>query len=128
MGRQHYKNTSTNRKMYMTPPESRDSTLARPEHHNADEAEENILKNYFMKMIEALKEDMRQSLKEMEEKTNQKMQEINKSLKKTRKAKKKKTMKETIQIIQTIQDLKTEIKTKKKTQNEGMLEIEKPGK
>ena len=45
----------------------------RPENPNADEAEENDLKNNFMKMIEALKEDMRKSLKEMEEKTNQKI-------------------------------------------------------
>ena len=43
----------------MTPPESRDSTPKRPEHPNTDEAEENDLKNNFMKMIEALKEDMK---------------------------------------------------------------------
>lgn len=43
----------------MTPLESKDSTPARHEHGNADEAEENDLKNNFMKIIESLKEDMR---------------------------------------------------------------------
>ena len=51
-------------------------------------------------MIEDLKEDMRKSLKEIEDKTNQKIQEI-------------------------VQDLETEIETIKKAQSEGMLEIEK---
>ena len=46
----------------MTPPETRDHTSARPEHHNADEAEENDRKNILMKMIEDFKEDMRKSL------------------------------------------------------------------
>ncbi|ERE69648.1 serum amyloid A-3 protein [Cricetulus griseus] len=54
-------------------------------------------------MIDDLKEDLRKSLKEMEEKTNQKIQDINKSL-------------------------KTEIETIKKAESEGKLEIEKLGK
>ena len=51
----------------MTPPETRNHTPVSPEHHNADEPEENDLKNIFRKMIEDLKEDMRKFLKEMEE-------------------------------------------------------------
>ena len=61
----------------MTPLESRDSTPVRPEHPNANEAEENDLKNNFMKMIEALKEDMRKSPKEMEEKQNKNTRKYN---------------------------------------------------
>ena len=38
-------------------------------------------RNNFTKMIEALKEEMKNSLKEMKEKTNKKLEEINKSLK-----------------------------------------------
>ncbi|ERE67993.1 Transposase, L1 containing protein [Cricetulus griseus] len=104
------KRTFNNRKPNMTPPETKNHTSARPEHHNADEAEENDLKNIFMKMIEDLKEDMRKSLKEMEERTNKKIQDINKSLRETG------------------QDLKTEIETIKKAQSEGFLELEKLGK
>ncbi|ERE85060.1 vomeronasal 2 receptor, 52 precursor [Cricetulus griseus] len=110
MRRGQGKSTSNNRKPNMTPPETRNNTPVRPEHHDADEPEENDIKSIFMKIIEDLKEDMRKSLKEMEEKTNQKIQDINKSLK------------------ETVQDLKTEIEMIKKAQFEGMLEIEKLGK
>ncbi|ERE72641.1 LINE-1 type transposase domain-containing protein 1 [Cricetulus griseus] len=107
MRRRQGKSTSNNRKPNMTPPETRNHTPVRPEHHDADEPEENDLKSIFMKMIEDLKENMRKSLKEMEEKTNQKIQDISKSPK------------------ETVQDLKPEIETIKKAQPEGMLEIEK---
>ncbi|ERE84502.1 putative transposase [Cricetulus griseus] len=106
MRRGQCKSIFNNRKPNMTPPEARKHTPATPEHHNADEAEENDLKNIFMKMIEDLKEGMGKSLKEMEEKSNQKIQDINKSLK------------------ETVQDLKTEVETIKKAQSDRMLEIE----
>ncbi|ERE88257.1 GTPase IMAP family member 3-like protein [Cricetulus griseus] len=114
MGRRHYKNTSNNRKTNMTPPESRDSTPATPEHSNTDEAEESSLKNNFMQMIETLSKKMRKFFREMEEKTNQKMQEIKDSQGNTIK-----------QLKETVQDLKTEIETMEKTQSGGMLEVEK---
>ena len=63
----------------MTPPESRDSTPARHDHPNTEEAEESNLKNNFMEMIETLTNEVRKSFKEMEEKTNQKMHEIKES-------------------------------------------------
>ncbi|ERE82517.1 Transposase, L1 containing protein [Cricetulus griseus] len=110
MRRGQGKSTSNNRKPNMTPPETSNHTPVRPVHHDADEPEENDLKNIFMKMIEDLKEDMRKSLKEIEDKTNQKLKDINKSLE------------------ETVQDLKTEIQTIKKAQPEEMLEIEKLGK
>ncbi|ERE65931.1 GTPase IMAP family member 3-like protein [Cricetulus griseus] len=95
------------------PPESRDSTPARYEHHNTDETEESKLKNKFLQMIETLREEMRKSFREMEEKTNQKIQEIKESQGNTIK-----------QLKETVQDLKTELETIKKTQTEGMLEVE----
>ncbi|ERE71061.1 vomeronasal 2 receptor, 52 precursor [Cricetulus griseus] len=107
MRRGQGKSTFENKKLNMTPLETKNHTLARPELHNADEPEDNDLKNIFRKMIEYLKEDMRKSLKEIEEKTKQKIQDINKSLK------------------ETVQDLKTEIQTIKKPQSEKILEIEK---
>lgn len=73
MGRQQYKNTFNSIKSNMAPTESSSSTTERPEHPNSDEAEENNLKNNFMKMIEALKEEMKISLKEIEESTNKKI-------------------------------------------------------
>lgn len=55
----------------MEPPETSGSTSARTEHPNADETEKKKnLKNNFTKMKDALKEEMRNFLKEVEEKTN----------------------------------------------------------
>ncbi|MGE9641862.1 hypothetical protein ACQP3J_33010, partial [Escherichia coli] len=65
----------------MIPPESRDSTAARPEHPNADATEENGLKNNSMKMIEALKEDIETPLNKWKKKQTKKMKEVNKFLK-----------------------------------------------
>lgn len=42
----------------MKTPESRDSIPARPEYHNANDAKGNDLYNNFMKMIDAIKEQM----------------------------------------------------------------------
>ena len=81
MCRQQGNNTLNNTKTNTAPPETNGS-IERPEHSNADEAEENNTKNNFMKMIEALKEEMKISLKEMDEKANTKLDEI-KSLKET---------------------------------------------
>ncbi|MGE9716741.1 hypothetical protein ACQP3F_34660, partial [Escherichia coli] len=60
-------------KTNMTPPESRDSTSARPGKHNKDEAEERDLKNCFMKMIKTHKEERRKPFKEIEENTKKYM-------------------------------------------------------
>ncbi|ERE70461.1 GTPase IMAP family member 3-like protein [Cricetulus griseus] len=117
MGRGQYKNTSNNRKTNMTPPESRESTPARHEHPNTEEAKESNLKNNFMQMIENLREEIRKSFREMEEKTNQKMQEIKESQENKIK-----------QLKETYHGLKTESETIKKTQTEGMLEVEKVSK
>ena len=68
-------------------------------------------------MFEILKDEMRNYLKEMEEKTNKKLEDISKSLKENQE-------KELKHIKQTIQDLKTEIETIKKTQAEGIIETE----
>ena len=46
-----------------------------------DEPEENDLKNNVRRMFETLKEEMRNFLKEIEEKTNKKLEDISKSLK-----------------------------------------------
>ena len=57
----------------------------------------------------------------MEEKTNKKQKEINKSLKENQENTSK-------QVKETVQDLKTKIDVIKKTQTEGILDIENVGK
>lgn len=54
----------------MVIPETSGSISVRPKHFNVDKAEDNDLKNSFMEMIKALKEEMKNSLKAVEEKTN----------------------------------------------------------
>ena len=120
MGRQG-KNTLNTTKSDKTLTKTSDITAARLEHPNTDEAKENYLKNNFWRMFEALKEETKSSLKEMEEKTNKKLEEISKSLKENQE----KAIK---QMKETIQDLKTEIETIKKTQTKGILEMENMGK
>ena len=46
----------------MAPPEPSYLTTVRPEHSNTAEAQENDLKNNFMKMIEVLKEKMKRRI------------------------------------------------------------------
>ena len=52
------------------PPETSGSIIARPEHDHTDEAQDNNLMNNFKKMIEGLKEEMKNPLRQMEGKTN----------------------------------------------------------
>ncbi|KAL6032726.1 hypothetical protein STEG23_016164 [Scotinomys teguina] len=96
----------------MTRSEPSGSTLARPEHTIA-EAKEINPENDFKKMREALKEEVKISLKELEEKANKKLEEVKESQEKSIK-----------QMKETVQDLKIEIQTIKKTQTEAMLETE----
>lgn len=70
MGRQKCKNTLNNTKRYMAPPEISGPTLARPEQHNTNVAEGNKTKNNLMKMIRGLKEEIKNSFNEMEERWN----------------------------------------------------------
>ena len=65
----------------MTPVKTSGLTTARLEQPNIDEIEENDLKYIFRRMFETLIEEMRNSLKEMEEKTNKKLEDMSKSLK-----------------------------------------------
>ena len=53
----------------------------RLEDPNPEKVEENDFKYSLMKMMETFKQEVKTSLKEMEEKTNTKLEEINKSLK-----------------------------------------------
>ena len=63
MGRQQGKSTLSTTKSNTTPIKTSGPTTARLEHPNTDEAEENDLKNNFRRMFEALKEEMKPSLK-----------------------------------------------------------------
>ena len=83
MGRRQCKNSFNILKSNMITPESNEHTTGRLEHTNPEEVEEINFKRNLVKMMETLQQEVKNSLKEMEEKTNKKLEEINKSLKHT---------------------------------------------
>jgi esterase/lipase len=81
-------------------------TIASLRYPNTPEKQDNDLKSHLMKMIEAFKKNINNSLKEIQENTIKQVKELNKM----------------------VQELKMEIETIKKTQMEANLEIENLGK
>jgi hypothetical protein len=72
------------------------------------------LKAYLMMMVEDIKKDFNNSLKEIQENTAKELQVL--------KEKQKNTCKQVMEMNKTILDLKREVDTIKKTQNEATLE------
>ena len=72
IGRRQGKTSSNNLKNNMKTPYPNDPTIEGLEHSNPDEVE----KSAIMKAIESLKQDMNNSLKELDEKYNKKFEEM----------------------------------------------------
>jgi hypothetical protein len=115
--------TISNRNQYTRASSNPSSpTTASPEYTNTLENQEADLKSYLMKIIESFKEDINNSLKEIQESTGK--QETNKSLKEIQEN----TIKWVKELNKVVQDLKMEIETIKKAQMEANLEMENLGK
>jgi septal ring factor EnvC (AmiA/AmiB activator) len=95
-------------------------TSASPGHLDTPEKLDPDLKAYLMMMVEDIKKDFNNSLKEIQENTAKELQVL--------KEKQKNTSKQVMEMNKTIQDLKREVDTIKKTQSEATLEIETLGK
>jgi hypothetical protein len=76
-------------------------TTASLEYTNTSENQESVLKSYLMKIIESFKEDINNSLKEIQENTGKQLKELSKA----------------------IQDLKLEVETIKESQREANLKM-----
>ena len=76
MGRRQGKNSSNNLKNSMKSPDPNDPTIEGLEPLNSEELE----KNAMMKAIESLKQDMNNSLKELDEKYNKRIEEMSKDM------------------------------------------------
>jgi esterase/lipase len=99
--------TISNRSQYMwASSEPSSHTTAIPEHNNTPENQEADLKSYLMKIIESYKEDINNSLKEIQGNAGKQVKELK----------------------NVIQNVKAEVETIKKTQMEANLEIENLGK
>jgi uncharacterized protein YukE len=81
-----------------------------------------------MKMVEDLKEDINNFLKEIQENTSKQVETLKEETHKSHEEIQENTIKQVKELNKTIQDLKNEIETIKKSQMETTLEIENPGK
>jgi chromosome segregation ATPase len=95
-------------------------TSASPGYPNTHEKLDPDLKAYLMMVVEDIKKDFNNSLKEIQENTAKELQVL--------KEKEENTSKQVMEMNKTILDPKREVDTIKKTQSEATLEIETLGK
>ena len=81
-----------------------------------------------MMMIEDIKKDINNSLKEIQENTGKQLEALKEETQKSLKELQENTTKQVKELNKTIQDLKMEIETIKKSQRETTLELENLGK
>ena len=79
-------------------------------------------------MVEDIKKDLNNSLKEIQENTAKLVEDLKEEAQKSLKELQENTTKRLMELNKTIQDLKREVDTIKKTQSEATLEIETLGK
>ena len=80
------------------------------------------------KQVEDIKEETQKSLKELQENITKQVEDIKEETQKSLKELQENTTKQVMELNKTIQDLKREVDTIKKTQSEATLEIENLGK
>ena len=119
----------TNRSQDHSPSsEPRTPTSPNPGHPNTPEKVDLDLKAYLMMMVEDIKKEFNNSLKEIQENTAKQVEDIKEEAQKSLKELQENTTKQVMELNKTIQDLKREVDTIKKTQSEATLEIETLGK
>jgi septal ring factor EnvC (AmiA/AmiB activator) len=110
------------------------STSASPGYPNTLERLDPELKAYLMMMVEDIKKDFNDSLKEIQKNTAKQVKVLKEKQENTTKQlevlkeKQENTTKQVMELNKTIQYLKREVDTIKKTQSEATLEIETLGK
>ena len=103
-------------------------TSPSPGHPNTPEKVDRDLKAYLMMMVEDIKKNLNNSLKEIQENTAKQVEDLKEEAQKSLKELQENTTKQVMELNKIIQDLKREVDTIKKTQSEAMLEIETLGK
>ena len=124
----------TNRNQERSPSsECSTPTPTSPGHPNTTEKLDLDLKAYLMMMVEDIKQDFNNSLKEIQKNTAKELQVLKEKQENTTKqveafiGKQENTSKQVKEMNKTILDLKREVDTMKKTQSEATLEIETLG-
>jgi chromosome segregation ATPase len=118
----------TNRNQGHSPsPEPSTPTSTSPGHPNTPEKLNPDLKAYLMMMVEDIKKDFDNSLKEIQVNTAKQVEDLKEEAQKSLKELQENTAKQVMELNKAIQDLKREVDTIKKTQSEATLEIETIG-
>ena len=99
-----------------------------PRHPNTPEKQDPHLKAYLMMMVEDIKKDFNNSLKEIQENTAKQVEDLKEETQKFLKELQENMIKQVMELNKTIQDLKREVDTIKKTQSEAKLDIKNLGK
>jgi hypothetical protein len=121
--------TKSNRSKYTSAStESSSPTIASPGYTNTLENQEAELKSYNMKKIDILKEDINNSLKEMQGNVSKQIEALKKEKKKNIKEIQKNKIKQVKVLNKAVQDLKVEVETIMKTYVEATIEMENLGK
>jgi septal ring factor EnvC (AmiA/AmiB activator) len=122
-------NNPTNRNHDHSPSSER-STPAPPSpgHPNTPKKIVPDLKAYLMMMVEDIKKDFNNSLKEIQENTAKQVEDLKEEEQISLKELWENTTKQVMELNKTIQDLKRELDTIKKTQRKATVEIETLGK
>jgi gas vesicle protein len=103
-------------------------TSTSPEHPNTPEKLDLDLKEYLMMIVEDIKKDLNNSLKEIQENTAKLLEDLKEEAQNSLKELQENTTKQVMELNKNIQDLKREVDTIKKTQSKATLEIETRGK
>jgi septal ring factor EnvC (AmiA/AmiB activator) len=99
-----------------------------PRHPNTPEKLDPDLKAYLMIMVEDIKKNFNNSLREIQENTAKQVEDFKEEAQKSLKVLQKNMTKQVMELNKTIQELKREVDTIKKTESEATLEIENLGK
>jgi ElaB/YqjD/DUF883 family membrane-anchored ribosome-binding protein len=105
----------TNRNQDQSPSsECSTPTPPNPGHHNTPEKLDPDLKKYLMMMVQDIKKDFNNSLKEMQENKAKQVEDLKEEIQKFLKELQKNTTKQGTELNKTIQDLKREVDTMRK--------------
>lgn len=80
MAKGQYKNTIKNNQGNTAPPDPSSPTIASPEYYNTAKAQENNPKSNLVKIIEAFKEEINKSFKEIQKNTYKQVKKMNKTV------------------------------------------------
>jgi chromosome segregation ATPase len=128
MAKGKQKNLNNRNQNYLESLEPGTPSTRSPEYPNTQEKQDSDLKSYLMMLVEHLKIDINNSLKEIQKNTVKQVEALKEKTQKSIKELQKNTTKQVKEFYKTIQDLKLEVETIKKSQRETTLEIENQGK